>query len=124
MCGKGQTMIVGVGNDIVEICRFANLSERFINKVYSSEETEFLKGARNRLAGNFAAKEAVSKALGTGFSKISPSEIKILRDEKGKPVCILCGNAKEIADNLGIKKIFVSISHCREYASATAVAED
>ena len=115
-----------IGCDIVQIQR---IRPSLAHKILSENEQRIYQTLKEKraiefLAGHFAAKEAVSKALGTGFSKISPSEIKILRDEKGKPVCILCGNAKEIADNLGIKKIFVSISHCREYASATAVAED
>lgn len=118
-------MIAGLGTDIVEIGRFKKFSDNshFLDKIYSHEELAFIKNKPQSLAGNFAAKEAVSKALGTGFSGISPKELEILRNEKGCPFCKLSGNAKALADNLGIKNIFVSISHSKNYATATAIAE-
>lgn len=116
-------MIVGLGTDIVENSRFENLSRRFLEKVYTEDEIKILNGKVFRLAGNFAAKEAVSKALGTGFSGLIPKEIEILRDKNGSPVCRLHGNAEKTAKMSGIERIIVSISHSKCYAAATAVAE-
>jgi len=119
-------MIIGIGTDIIEINRIkkAILNKNFINKVYSQNELEFIKENKyNTFAGNFAAKEAVSKALGTGFSSFMPIDIEILKTENGKPYVILKNNAKKISKMLNIKKIHISISHSIEYAVAFAVAE-
>ena len=116
-------MIFGVGTDIIEIARMeeALKSESFIEKVYTQTERE--KTYINTLAGYFAAKEAVSKALGTGFNKISPNEIEIVNNPLGKPYVNLYGNARKKAQSLGIKRIHVSISHTKEHATAFAAAE-
>ena len=119
----GGTLIIGTGTDIIEISRMENAlkSENFMDKVYT--KTEKSKTYINTLSGYFAAKEAVSKALGTGFNKISPLEIEIVNDSLGKPFVNLYGNAKEKAESLGIKTVHVSISHTNEHAIAFAVAE-
>lgn len=116
-------MIIGTGTDIIEIERMENAlkSENFMDKVYT--ETEKNKKYINTLAGYFAAKEAVSKALGTGFNKITPSEIEIVNNALGKPFVNLYGNAKKKAQELGITAVHVSISHTKEHAIALAVAE-
>jgi holo-[acyl-carrier-protein] synthase len=75
------------------------------------------------LAGNFAGKEAVSKALGTGFKGFYPIDIEILRTKLGTPYVILYGKALKISKEMGIQNIHISISHCKEYAIAYAVAE-
>ncbi|MBQ2679205.1 MAG: holo-ACP synthase [Firmicutes bacterium] len=116
-------MIIGIGTDIIEISRMeeALASEDFMNKVYT--ETEKNRTFINTLSGYFAAKEAVSKALGTGFSKVRPNEIEIVNNPMGKPYVNLYGNAKERAKNLGVKIVHVSISHSKDMATAIAIAE-
>ena len=71
----------------------------------------------------FAAKEAVAKCLGTGFSNFGPSSIEILKDEIGKPTVVLNNNALKRADELNIKTIHISISHTNDFAAAQCVAE-
>lgn len=122
-------MIVGIGNDIIEIQRIQRVVEtnpRFLLKNFTSKEQTYFK-KRNysyeSIAGNFAAKEAVSKALGTGFSGFGAIDIEITRNKKGGPVVFLHGKAKEIAKEKGITTIWVSISHCKVYATAYSIAE-
>ena len=122
-------MIIGIGTDIVEINRIEKVIMRtssFIEKSFTNNEIEYfkLKGLKgNVIAGNFAAKEAISKALGTGFRGFGLQDIEILRDELGKPVANLSYKIYKLLD---IKefKIHVSISHSNENAIAYAVLEE
>jgi holo-[acyl-carrier protein] synthase len=122
-------MIIGIGTDIIEINRIEKVIMRtssFIQKSFTSNEIEYfkLKGLKgNVIAGNFAAKEAISKALGTGFRGFGLQDIEVLRDELGKPVVNL---SHKIYDLLDIKEfnIHVSISHSKENAIAYAVMEE
>ena len=122
-------MIIGIGTDIIEIDRIEKVILRtssFIQKSFTSNEIEYfkLKGLKgNVIAGNFAAKEAISKALGTGFRGFGLQDIEVLRDELGKPVVNLSHKIYELLD---IKKfnIHVSISHSKENAIAYAVMEE
>jgi holo-[acyl-carrier protein] synthase len=122
-------VIIGVGIDIVEIRRIENAVERnhnFIDKLFNKEEVEYLKSRDFRpeyVAGRFAAKEAVSKALGTGFRGFSFKDIVVDRTTLGKPVVILKGKAKMIAQKYGDYKIHLSISHGEDNAIAYAVLE-
>lgn len=121
-------MIKGTGVDITEVERIKkNLeNEKFIKKVYSKTEQEHLRTRKfnaQTAAGMFAAKEAVSKCLGTGFSNFGPCHIEILKNEIGKPYVNLTNNALKRAQELNIENIFVSISHTAEYAVAFCVAE-
>ncbi len=116
-------MIVGVGTDIIEIKRIEKAMEKesFLRKNFTEKELQMFKEKNMRgetVAGNFAAKEAVSKALGTGFSGFSAIDIEVLRDENNKPYAILNQKAKKAVN------INLSISHCKEYAVAFAVAEE
>lgn len=120
-------MIFGTGIDIVEIYRIRNAivkNHNFIDKLFTKSEIEYFK-KRNLLpevvAGNFAGKEAIAKALGTGFRKFSLKDIEILRDELGAPVAFLYGAAKELVKEP--YKLHISISHSRENAIAYAVLE-
>ena len=127
-------MIIGTGVDIVRIDRFESMQEkaRFMKRVFSVSEREYLtnKGAQS-MAGLFAAKEAISKALGTGFSGFFPCDIEILHDKNGKPFVMLHGKAQEIANVFVNKKgdytqspsfsIHISISHNQTDAIACAV---
>ena len=125
MKGKLTFMIIGIGNDIVEIERFNKINnfEGFVKRYYTEEEISASKGRTSFFAGNFSEKESVSKMFGTGFRDFSLKDIEVLRDELGKPYVNLYGNAKKIADNLGITKIFVSISNTDTLISAVAVGE-
>ncbi len=119
-------MIVGIGTDIVEIGRVEKAYARagFAQRVYTEREREMIGGRAARAAGNFAVKEAVVKAFGTGFRGISPLEIEVLRDKAGKPYAVLGGAALARSRELGIRKVHVTISNERQYAVAFAAAED
>lgn len=118
-------MIVGVGTDIVEVKRVltACQNERFLQKYYTEKERALIEKRNGSAATNFAAKEAVSKVLGTGFSGFAPRDIEVLRDPAGKPCVILYNGARLEAERLGITHIQLSLSDCKEYAVAFAVGE-
>ncbi|MDF2802910.1 MAG: holo-acyl-carrier-protein synthase [Anaerocolumna sp.] len=118
-------MIVGIGTDLIEIDRIVKACENdaFLNKIYTENEQKLAILDKNKLAGNFAVKEAIVKMIGTGFRGIKPIEVEVLRDELGKPFVNLYGGAKEQAKLLGITSIYVSITNVKEYASAVAVGE-
>lgn len=121
-------MIKGIGTDIIEIKRLNKLIDniKFMSTYYTVNENKYLFEQSNRAesaAAMFAAKESVSKAIGTGFVGFSPKDIEITHNKKGKPEIILLGKADIIAKRLGINKIHVSLSHCREYATAYVLAE-
>jgi holo-[acyl-carrier protein] synthase len=121
-------MIIGIGTDIIEINRIEKVMMRtssFIEKSFTSNEIEYFKlnGLKgNVIAGNFAAKEAISKALGTGFRGFGLQDIEVLRDELGKPVVNLSHKIYKLLD---IKEfnMHVSISHSKENAIAYVVME-
>lgn len=118
-------MIVGIGVDLVEIHRVKRAIENpaFVQRIFSPAEQEYC-NSRGRqkassYAARFAAKEAVMKALGTGLSGGgSWQDIEVLPDDLGKPVMTLCGYFGQYADRLGVSRIFVSLSHAQEYATA------
>lgn len=123
-------MIVGIGTDIIEIERIKRAVERtsrFVDKLLTPRERENIKGGNKSayasIAGIFAAKEAMSKALGTGFVSFEMVDIEILKDQKGKPFVKLYNGAKIRADELGIQQIHVTISHCNTYATAFVIIE-
>ncbi|SFD21262.1 holo-ACP synthase [Clostridium uliginosum] len=122
-------MIIGIGTDIIEIDRIKNIIEKtpnFLQRFFTVKEIEYfkLKGLKaNTVAGNFAGKEAVSKALGTGFRGFGLKDIEILRDDLGKPIVNL---SHKISEVLKIKElnIFISISHSNKDAIAYVVLEE
>ncbi len=116
-----------IGVDIIEISRIKNACTRkkFKDRFFTACELAEVSGQKSyhtHLAGKFAAKEAVAKALGTGFSGIKWQDIEVLSEESGKPIIILKGKALEIFTAKGFEKILITISHSREYAIAFAVA--
>ena len=118
-------MIKGIGTDIIEINRIENIikNSKFLNRCFTANEIEYLKSKNpESTAGYFCAKEAVSKALGTGFSGFCIKDIEIIK-KNSAPYIILHNKAIDIANEKGIRNIHVSISHCRDYAVAFAVAE-
>ena len=118
-------MIAGVGTDIVKVERVLRAygREAFKTRVYTQNEQEMIGERYARAADNWAMKEAVVKALGTGFGRIAPAEVELLRDAAGAPYCILHGAAWQCAQELGIGCIHVSASNEKEYAVAFAVCE-
>ena len=122
-------MIIGVGTDIVEVDRirkaFSRRPEKFRRKILATEEIEITPVSREieYLAKRFAAKEAISKVLGTGMQfGVSFGDILILRDFKtGQPLVKLKGHAKQQASLKGINRILISISDEKDYAMAFAV---
>lgn len=118
-------MILGVGTDMIEIERVKKACEKdaFLKRIYTCEECRQAKGNASTLAGNFAVKESVAKALGTGFSTFMPRDIEVLRDERGKPYVCLYGGAKRRFEEMGMKRVEVSISNTKEYALGFAVGE-
>ncbi len=118
--------MMGLGNDIIEISRIQRLvdlyGQRFLDRIFTKEEQDYclsFKDSSARLAGRFAAKEAVSKALGTGFrDEVTWKGISVLPGSDGKPDLQLSDNIKS---RFGNPKILLSISHCKEYAAAVAL---
>lgn len=118
-------MILGVGLDMVEIDRIekACLSQAFSIRMYTPAEIHACGGRAESLAGRFAVKEAVAKALGTGFRGISPLEIETIQDELGKPVVKLYGATEARFLELGGRAIHVSITHTKTTAAAVVILE-
>jgi holo-[acyl-carrier protein] synthase len=124
-------MILGIGMDLVEVARIADLAvrhrERFLNRVYTPAELEYClpKAARDQhLAGRFAAKEAVFKALGTGWSEtVSWKQVEVLPGESGAPEVKLSGGAAARLAALGGSRVHVSITHDAGVAAASALIE-
>jgi len=122
--------IFGIGTDITECLRIARMIERhgelFVNRVYTPEEVQYCqsrKQATQHFTGRWAAKEAVLKALGTGWIRgISWRDIEIRNQASGRPVVLLHGGAQQTAERLGVTGILVSISHCHTHATAYAIA--
>lgn len=123
-------MIVGLGTDIVEIDRIAGMIERhgdsFLDRVFTPAERAYCGGKRHaaqHYAGRWAAKEAAMKALGTGFVPgVGWHDFEVLPEQSGAPRLTLTGGAAEKARSLGIEAILVTMSHCKTYATATAIA--
>jgi holo-[acyl-carrier protein] synthase len=116
---------MGIGNDIIEVARIRHAIDRyqsrFLDRIFTKKEQDYClkhKEAAYRFAGRFAAKEAIVKALGIGFRNgISWLDIEILNDNYGKPYVVL---SKELQELFNKPKIEISISHCRDYATAVA----
>jgi holo-[acyl-carrier protein] synthase len=123
-------MITGIGTDIVEIERIRGLLERhgdhFLERCFTAAELAYSRSHRDpvpRLAGRWAAKEAVVKALGTGFVQgITFHDVEVVSLHTGQPTVRLSGEALRIADEQQVAEIKLTVSHAREYATATAIA--
>ena len=129
---KGPTpVIVSTGVDLVDVARIEALVERegnrFLERIYSSAERAYcMKRGRpaEALGSRFAAKEAVMKCLGTGWSDgVTFTQIEVLREETGAVGIRMTGRAAEVAAELGIRRVHLSLSHTAEQAIAMAVAE-
>ncbi len=122
--------ILGIGTDITECLRIARMIERhgelFLSRVYTPEELHYCqcrKQATQHFAGRWAAKEAVLKALGTGWIRgITWRDVEIRNASGGRPSVLLHEGALDAAARLGVVEVLVSISHCHTHATAYAVA--
>jgi holo-[acyl-carrier protein] synthase len=117
---------VAVGVDIIEVERVRGVyerhGERFLRRVYTEQEIRQCRGKAARLAGRFAAKEAISKALGTGLRGVAWHEMEVVQLRSGRPSVRLHGNAKKRAEQLGISAFDVSIADLALFSIAIAVA--
>ena len=122
--------IIAHGIDLVDFPRIEDMvkrhGDRFLDRVFTAGEQKYAQANKNgieKLAGRFAAKEAVLKLVGTGWrGKIAWTDIEVVNTETGQPQVILSGEVKKIADKLGITQISVSITHTANFAIASAVA--
>lgn len=118
-------MNLSSGIDLIEIERIQKAldrhGERFLKRVFTPAEVEAARGSAPELAARFAAKEAASKALGTGIGPISWVEIEILNEPSGKPFLRLTGRANQISWALGYQTWSVSLTHSRGMAAAVVV---
>ncbi|MCT4507627.1 MAG: holo-ACP synthase [Tepidibacter sp.] len=119
--------ILGTGIDIIEIERIKKAikkNNRFLERIYTQKEIEYFKQKNYKsqtIAGNFAAKEAISKAFGTGIRGYNFKDIEILRNSLGKPVVKLYNELYKLSEKSEMKEILLSISHSKEYAVANAI---
>lgn len=117
----------GLGVDIIEIQRIKSALKRhsrFKERFFTAAEREYCeeyKQAAPHYAGRFAAKEAVVKALGTGFSGFKWQDVEIISGDQGPPEVKLYNQAQQVAEQQGIERIMISISHSRDYAVAEAI---
>jgi holo-[acyl-carrier protein] synthase len=124
-------MILGTGIDIIEISRIRNSFERFgrkfADKVLLPAEVEYCLGHRDpapSLAARFAAKEAVSKAFGTGITEaLSWLDMEVIRLESGQPEIVLHGKGVELLKFRNASRVHVSLTHSQEFAAAFAILE-
>jgi len=122
--------IVGIGTDIIECPRIGkmieNHGELFLRRVYTDREIRYCQAKKHAIehfAGRWAAKEAILKAMGTGRSRgIAWTNVEVRNGHDGRPQVLVCGAARETAQKRGIGDILISISHCRTYATAYAIA--
>ena len=122
--------ILGHGVDVIECPRILKLLEdhgdRFLKRVFTDHELDYChkhKESTQHLAGRFAAKEAVLKALGTGMrGRMKWTDVEIANDDLGKPEIDLTGESADVAGKMGVTQVLVSISHTREHAVASAIA--
>lgn len=124
--------MLSTGVDLIEIARVEHLlsrySERFLARVFTPAEILYCRGRTAELAARFAAKEAVSKALGVGVRMIARDgvhwqDVEVVGDPRGKPLIHLYGRAAERAAELGLAEWAISLSHTREHAIAFVVAQ-
>ena len=124
-------MILGVGIDIIEVARIQasheRFGKRFLNRVLLADEIAYCLSYKNPapfIAVRFAAKEAISKAFGTGIgAALGWRDMEIRRKESGEPFVVLHGKGKKMFAARGAKQLLVSLSHTKDYAAATAVLE-
>jgi len=120
--------IIGIGIDLVDVKRIEDAVKKrkhFLERIYTQEEIKVNPRGEFRfqeLAGRFAAKEAFFKAIKSGWRRgVTFSDVIVLNEPSGAPYIKLNGRAKEIAQSLGVNKIFVSISHTEDLATGIVI---
>ena len=124
-------MILGTGIDLIEVARIASsferFGERFVNRVLLPDEIAYCLSHKNPapfLAARFAAKEAISKAFGTGIgAQLGWQDMEIRRKESGEPFVVLHGKGMELFAARGAQRLLISLTHTENYAAATAILE-
>ena len=124
--------VLGIGVDLVENARIEHslerFGERFLHRVFTAGEIEYsqsMKFPARHLAARFAAKEAVSKAFGTGVGKsMGWKDIDVRRKESGEPYVVLEGGAKKLAEERKVSKVLITLSHTEHHAMAMIVLEE
>lgn len=121
-------MIIGIGNDLVELDRIRKTvsNARFLKRYFTDKEIALYESRKcntDILAGNFAIKESVSKVFGTGVAGFEMKDIEVLRDSAGKPVLTLHSKALAKAEELGINRWHLSISHNKTDVVAFVIGE-
>jgi holo-[acyl-carrier protein] synthase len=124
-------MIVGIGVDIVELARFngamERLKEKFLLRLFTPDEQSYCEGHRDpvpHFAARFAAKEAVFKALGTGWAKgVTWLDVEVQKEAQEAPGIILHGEALRLCKEKGVRKVHLSLSHTDHWAVAMVVLE-
>ena len=122
--------VLGIGTDIAECKRVGQMIEKhgdaFLQRVYTPQEIDYCslrKSSVQHYAGRWAAKEAVLKALGTGWAHgIKWTDVEVVNQQGGKPNIVLTDKALEISHSQGVREMLISISHCQDYATAYATA--
>jgi holo-[acyl-carrier protein] synthase len=116
-----------IGVDIVETTRIeamiSRYGNRFLNRVFTPQEQVYCQGRIPSLAARWAAKEAMSKAFGTGIGEIAFKDIEVCNNARGRPEIILHGPARQMAQSLGFTRVALSLSHTKACAVAFVVAE-
>src|SRR4051794_11806420 len=122
--------IVGTGIDITEVARIAasieRFGERFLNRVYTPNEIAYCRSKRlsanQSFAARFAAKEAAMKAIGTGLRRgVTWHDVEVSREPGGRPTVVFHGQAKAFAENLGMKRVALSLTHTADQAMAQVI---
>ncbi|HUA39858.1 MAG TPA: holo-ACP synthase [Candidatus Sulfopaludibacter sp.] len=124
-------MILGTGIDIIEVKRIAasceRFGERFVNRILLPDEIAYCRSHKDPapfLAARFAAKEAISKAFGTGIgAQLGWQDMEVRRKESGEPYVALHGKGERLFASRGAKRLLISLSHTQNYAAATAILE-
>ena len=121
-----MAMKLATGVDLIEIARIEEVVSRhgkhYLERIYTPAELEHCGRRAESLAGRFAAKEAVAKALGCGIGDVQWKEIEVLGDEQNAPILTLYGMAEQKAKELGLETWSVSISHSQSHSVALVVA--
>jgi holo-[acyl-carrier protein] synthase len=124
-------MILGVGTDIIEVARiqasYEKFGERFLNRILHANEIAYClshKSPAPFLAARFAAKEAISKAFGTGIgARLGWQDMEVAKRESGEPYVILHGDGQKLLQERGARVVLISLSHTQQHATAVAILE-
>ncbi len=125
-------MILGIGTDVAEVSRIRQsierYGERFLSRIYTQNERAYASRKANsaeRFAARFAAKEAGMKAIGTGWDRgVTWKDFEIVNERSGRPTLRLSGVALEIANDMGVRHISISLTHTADIAFAVVILED